>query len=67
MHTASTQFEHELKKRINDRLVEIAEILCDGQAVKDYPDYKRYVGEFQALKQVNESYCDEVNTTINER
>lgn len=62
-----TQFEHELKKRINDRLVEIAEILCDGQAIKDYADYKKWVGEFQSLKRVADVYCDEVNKTINQR
>ena len=48
-------------------MLAIAETLTAGQAVRDYAEYKRYVGEFQALKQVSETYCDEVNTTINQR
>lgn len=67
MLTVNNLFETELKKRVNSRMIEIAEILTEGQAVKDYSDYKRYVGEFQALKQVSDTYCDEVNTTINQR
>jgi hypothetical protein len=67
MQTISTQFEHELKKRIDERLLAIAETLATGQAVKDFAGYMKYVGEFQALKQVRDVYCDEVNTTINER
>lgn len=67
MQTVSTQFEHELKKLLEKRMLDIAEILSGGQAVKDFADYRRYVGEFQAYKQVVETYCDEVNTTINTR
>lgn len=67
MLTVNTQFEAELKKRVNARRIEIAEILCEGQAVKDYADYKRYVGEYQALTQVADTYCSEVNTTLNQR
>lgn len=67
MPTLSTQFEHELKKRLNERMVSIAEILCDGTAIREFQQYQRYVGEFQALKAVCETYCDEVNTTINQR
>jgi hypothetical protein len=67
MQTISTQFESELKKRLNARMVEIAEILTSGQAIKDYADYRRFVGEFQGLRQVLDTYCDEVNTTLNQR
>jgi hypothetical protein len=65
--TASNQFEGELKKRLHDRMLEIAEILTAGQAVKDFETYQRYVGEFRAYKQVVDIHCDEVNTTINQR
>lgn len=67
MPSLNTQFEVELKKLIKGRMVDIADILCDGQAVKDYADYRRYVGEFQALKQTHESFCEQVNTTLNQR
>ena len=67
MPSLNTQFELELKKVVSDRMTDIADILCDGQAVKDYADYRRYVGEFQALRQVHESFCDQVNTTLNQR
>ncbi len=67
MQTLSTQFEHELKKLLHDRMLAIAETLTAGHAIKDYSDYRRYVGEFQAYKQVVETYCDEVNTTLNTR
>jgi hypothetical protein len=67
MQTLNTQFEHELKKILQQRMVAIAEILTAGQAVKDYASYMRYVGEFQALTQVVDTHCDEVNTTLNKR
>lgn len=65
--TVSTQFEIELRKRVEARMLELAEILSDGQAIKDYGDYRRIVGEFQGLKRVIDTYFDEVNTTINQR
>lgn len=67
MPSLNTQFEAELKKLIAGRMVDIADILCDGQAIKDYADYRRYVGEFQGLKQVHDYFCDQVNTTLNQR
>lgn len=67
MPTLSTQFEHELKKILQQRMVAIAETLTAGQAVKDYAAYMKYVGEFQAFKQVVDTYCDEVTTAINTR
>jgi hypothetical protein len=67
MPSLNTQFEHELKQRIEQRLLAIAETLSAGQAVKDYPSYMKLVGEFQGLKQVIDSYFDEINTTINTR
>lgn len=67
MQTASTQFEQELKKRLHEEMLRIAENMTEGLAIKDFATYLRYVGEFQALKRVVEMYCDEVNTRMNER
>lgn len=67
MPSLNTQFEHELKKLVSSRMADIADILTTGQAVTDYADYRRYVGEFQGLKLVHESFCDQVNTTLNQR
>lgn len=67
MSSLNTQFEHELQKKLKDRMIEIADILCAGQAVKDFADYRRYVGEFLALQQVHDIYCDDVNTILSKR
>jgi len=67
MPSLNTQFEFELKKLLDVRMADIVMILCDGQAIKDYADYRRYVGEFQGLKQVHEGFCDQINTTLNQR
>lgn len=67
MQSINTQFEIELKKRVAARMEDICDILSSGQAIKDFADYRRYVGEYQALKQIVDTYCDEVNTTINTR
>lgn len=67
MALINSQFEFELKKLVSARMADIADILCDGQAIKEYAHYCRYVGEFQALRAVHESFCDQVNTTLNQR
>lgn len=67
MPSLNTQFEAELKKAISARMVEIADMLCDGQAVKSYEEYRHQVGKFQALRQVHDDFCDQVNTTLNQR
>lgn len=48
-------------------MADIADILCAGQAVKDYADYRQLVGQFQALRLVHEDICEQVNTTLNQR
>jgi len=67
MPSLNTQFEAELKKLIAGRMADIADILCEGQAVKSFDDYRHMVGRFQALRQVHEDFCDQVNTTLNQR
>lgn len=67
MPSLNTQFEAELKKMIASRMVDIADMLCEGQAIKDYADYRHHVGRFQALRQVHDDLCNEVNTTLNKR
>lgn len=63
----NTQFEQELRTRLEKEMLRIAETLAEGMAVKDYAEYRWQVGQFQALKRVVDTYCDEVNTVINER
>jgi len=67
MPSLNTQFEAELKKLIAARMAEIGDILCEGQAIKSYDDYRHLVGRFQALRQVHEDFCEQVNTTLNQR
>lgn len=67
MPPLNTQFEFELKKLVAARMTDIADILCNGQAVKSYEDYRQLVGSFQALRQVHEDFCDQANTTLNQR
>lgn len=67
MSSLNIQFELELKKLISKRIADIGDILCDGAAIKDFADYRKYVGEFQSLKLVHEDFCDQVNTTLNQR
>jgi hypothetical protein len=67
MPSLNTQFELELKKLVSNRMTDIADILCNGQAVKSYEDYTRLVGSFQSLRQVHEDLCEQVNTTLNQR
>lgn len=65
--TFNTQFEHELKKLIKARMVDIADILCAGQVPKDHADYRHLVGQFQALRLVHDDFCELINTTLNQR
>jgi len=67
MSTLNTQFEHELKKLIAARIADIGDMLCSGQAVKDYADYQKLVGQFHALRTVHDDMCEQVNTTLNQR
>ena len=67
MLTANNQFEAELKKRIAEEIDRLKENLAVGLAVPDYPTYKNIVGQIAALRLVDDSYCDEVQTAINKR
>ncbi len=67
MQTVNTQFEHELKKIIADEIERIRDILSAGMAVKDYAEYRFYVGQIEALNRVAVSYCGEVTTIISKR
>jgi hypothetical protein len=64
---SNNQFETELKKRIAEEIERINGILAEGQAVKDYADYKHLVGQLFAFNRVINTYCDEVQTEINKR
>lgn len=67
MPTLNTQFEHELKKLVSARMADIADIMCAGQVVKDYADYRQLQGQFQALRLVHDEFCEQINTTLNQR
>ena len=62
----SNRFEGELKKRIDRELIRLHEELGMGGAVKDYADYKKYVGQISMLAKVRDEFCDEINKAINE-
>lgn len=64
--TVSSRFEGELKKRIDQELIRLHEELGAGGAVKDFGDYRKYVGEIAAFTRVRDEFCDEINKTINE-
>lgn len=64
--TYDTLFETELRKRIAAEREEMQERLRNGSSVQDFADYKRYVGYFAALKDVEE-WCAEVQTKLNQR
>lgn len=65
--TLNTQFEAELKKLVAARMADIGDVLCAGHAVKSFDEYRHLVGQFFALRQVHEDFCDQVNTTLNQR
>jgi hypothetical protein len=65
--TVNTQFEAELKKLIDTEIDRIRDILSVGLAVKDYAEYRFFVGQIEALNKVAGSYCDEVTSIINKR
>jgi hypothetical protein len=67
VQTLNTQFEHELKKLIEDEIERIRDILGTGMAVKDYAEYRFYVGQIEALNRVSGSYCGEATTIISKR
>lgn len=67
MQTASSHFEAELRKRIEAQMEHVRDVLCNPEAVKDYNFYMGYIGEYRALRQVLEVFCDEINTKINQR
>jgi len=67
VQTFNTQFEFELKKRITEEVDRIKDNLAAGLAVTDYAQYQNQVGRIAALRTVADYYCNEINTTINER
>jgi len=67
LQTLNTQFEHELKKLIEDEVERIKDILAVGMAVKDYAEYRFHVGQIEALNKISTSYCDEATSIINKR
>jgi hypothetical protein len=67
MLTANTAFETELKKRIDEEIERIRDILTEGTAIKDYSDYRFFTGQIMALRRCADQYCDETAVTISKR
>jgi hypothetical protein len=59
------RFEAELKKLIEAELVRLHEDLGVGLAVKDYGQYREFVGKIAALKKVGGEFFDEAETNAN--
>jgi hypothetical protein len=67
VQTLNTQFEHELKKLIDQEIERQKDILEAGVAVPDFAAYRHVNGQISALKRVRDSYCEEVNTLLSKR
>ena len=67
MLTANNQYEHELKKRVDEERERLKDILEAGIAIKDYPQYQNYVGQLAAYNKVTSTFFEDVNTTLNKR
>ena len=65
MLTSSSQFEHELHKRIAEDIGRLQSELSTGVAVKKYSQYQNYVGQIKALERVLDVFFAEVRETIN--
>jgi hypothetical protein len=66
MTTASSQFEHELKKLIDAEIDTIKENMVAG-SFPDISAYQRHVGIVYAYRRVTDHLFSEANTIINER
>ena len=63
MLTSNTQFEYELKKRID---AEIEFISASALSSPDFPTLRFYAGIIHALRSVRDVYCPEINSDINQ-
>jgi hypothetical protein len=61
MLTTSDVFERELRKRIEEQIEEVKNVLAFGY-IPNFDDYKYYNGIVTALRAVLE-YCDEARKT----
>jgi hypothetical protein len=59
------RFEVELKKLVGAEIERLRDELEAGLAVKDYAQYKDYVGRLASLRKVLGEYYDEVQTKLN--
>ena len=65
--TVGTQFEVELKKRVQEEIERLCDDLEAGTAIKDYAQYQHYVGMLKAYRRAISEFCDDVNETISKR
>lgn len=64
MSSYDSRFERELQKRIGEELVRLREDLELGTAIKDYAQYRDYIGRIASLKRVAIEFCPEVQAQI---
>jgi hypothetical protein len=64
---ALPQFGNELKKLIEAEIERVREIVCRGDAIKDYADYQRHAGQLFSLNRVLNDYYPETESIINKR
>lgn len=63
----NSQFELELKKRLNEEIEKIKDAMSSGISVNSHSDYMKLVGKCAAFREVQDVLCGEVSTDLNMR
>lgn len=61
----NSRFEFEFKKRVGQEIERVREVLASGLGVKDYAEYRYYVGQLVVLSKIVDEYWDEVQSQLN--
>jgi hypothetical protein len=61
----TARFQSELHKRITEEISRLQGELTVGIAVKDYAQYREYVGKIAAYERVVSEFFEDVQTTLN--
>jgi len=64
---SDSEFEKELKKRIEEEITRLTHNIVAGLAMPDYAEYRYNIGKIAGLRLVTDSYCDEIATAINKK
>jgi hypothetical protein len=65
--TGNTQFEQELRKVIATEIDRIKDLLAAGIGVPTIEVYRHYTGQIDALRRVEHSYCEEIETKLSKQ